>query len=149
MIEKTEMAFSFEKIDDYYNRLLKEFEFSGEYGDLSLNAYMYLKNVHTLGTPSLSELARTMDVSKPSASAMVHKLANKGLLIISPSPGDKRVTLLSLTEKGLQIIKFQDFADARLYAKIKDILDDDDEFSLFVKLWQKIDANLEGGEDGK
>jgi DNA-binding MarR family transcriptional regulator len=90
-----------------------------------------------------------MDVSKPSASAMVHKLANKGLLIINSSPGDKRVTLLSLTEKGLQIIKFQDFADARLYAKIKDILDDDDEFSLFVKLWQKIDANLEGGEDGK
>ncbi|WP_319508393.1 MarR family transcriptional regulator [uncultured Methanolobus sp.] len=148
MFEKTEMQFSFEKLDEYYNRLLKEYEFSGEYGALSLNAYLYLKNIHTLGTPSLSELARTMDVTKPSASAMVHKLANKGLLIISPHPGDKRVTLLSLTEKGAEFIKFQDFADTRLYTRIREILDDS-EFSVFVELWQKIDANLEGGEDGK
>jgi DNA-binding MarR family transcriptional regulator len=148
MLGKTEMQFSFEKIDEYYNRLLKEYEFSGEYGDLSLNAYMYLKNIHTLGAPSLSELARAMEVSKPSASAMVHKLVNKGLLIISQSPGDKRVTLLGLTEKGVQFIEYQALADTKLYARIRDILDDN-EFSVFVAMWQKIEENLEGGEDGK
>jgi DNA-binding MarR family transcriptional regulator len=148
MLGKTEMQFSFEKIDEYYNRLLKEYEFSGEYGDLSLNAYMYLKNIHTLGAPSLSELARAMEVSKPSASAMVHKLVNKGLLIISQSPGDKRVTLLGLTEKGVQFIEYQALADTKLYARIRDILDDN-EFSVFVAMWQKIEDNLEGGEDGK
>jgi DNA-binding MarR family transcriptional regulator len=148
MLGKTEMQFSFEKIDEYYNRLLKEYEFSVEYGDLSLNAYMYLKNIHTLGAPSLSELARAMEVSKPSASAMVHKLVNKGLLIISQSPGDKRVTLLGLTEKGVQFIEYQALADTKLYARIRDILDDN-EFSVFVAMWQKIEENLEGGEDGK
>lgn len=142
------MEFSFGKLDGYYNHLLKEYEISGEFEDISFNAYMYLKKIYTLGNPSLSELARTMEVSKSSASTMVHKLAGKGLLSISPSPGDKRVTLLGLTEKGVQFIEFQDFADARLYSRIREILDDD-EFSLFVKLWQKIDTNLAGGENGK
>ncbi|MEZ5334800.1 MAG: MarR family transcriptional regulator [Methanolobus sp.] len=142
------MEFSFEKLDEYYNRLLKEYGHPGEFEDLSLNAYVYLKKIHSLSNPSLSELARSMHVTKPSASAMVHKLKGRGLVRITPSMRDKRVTLLSLTEKGMQLIEIQDIADTKLYSKIREILDDD-EFSLFVKLLNKIDTNLVGGEDGK
>ena len=109
---------------------------------------MYIKNINALGQPSLSELARNMNVKKPSASAMVHKLAGKGLVSISPSPSDRRVTLLSLTGKGVHFIEVQNLADIKLYERIREILDDG-EFSTFVGLWQKIDANLEGGDDGK
>nr|WP_321496260.1 MarR family transcriptional regulator [uncultured Methanolobus sp.] len=165
MTEKTEMEFSFEKLDEYYNRLLKEYELSGEFEDISHNAYMYIRKIHLLGTPSLSELARSMEVTKPSASAMVHKLSDKKLLTISPSETDKRVTLLNLTDKGVRFIEFQDFADKRIYTRIREVLDDN-EFSLFSELWRKIDANLDatinepcdlnsdanpvkGGDDGK
>jgi DNA-binding MarR family transcriptional regulator len=165
MSEKTEMEFSFEKLDEYYNRLLKEYELSGEFEDLSFNAYMYLKKIHILGTPSLLELARSMEVTKPSASAMVHKLSDKKLLTMSPSASDKRVTLLGLTEKGVKFIEIQDSADKRIYMRIREILDDN-EFFAFTELWRKIDSNLDvdintsfnancaaklkkGGNDGK
>ena len=46
------------------------------------------------------------------------------------------------------LVPVQNLADIKLYERIREILDDG-EFSTFVGLWQKIDANLEGGDDGK
>ena len=70
----------FEKIDRSYQRILKEYEFSEEYSEISLNAYLYLKKINSLDNPTMSELAEAMEVSKPSASNMVSKMAEKGLV---------------------------------------------------------------------
>lgn len=140
--------FSFEKLDQYYNRLIKEYEMSETFEDISFNAFMYLKKIYSLGTPSLSELAGSMEVKKPSASSMVHKLADKGFVSIVQSPEDKRVCLLSLTGKGTKFIRFQEFADERLFLRISEILDSR-ELDIFMALWQKITMNLDGDVNGK
>lgn len=142
-----EQEFSFEKLDQYYNRLLKEYEMSEAFEDLSFNAFMYLKNIHSLGTPSLSELASSMDVKKPSASSMMHKLANKHFVSIVQFLHDKGVCLSSLTGIGTKFIRFQEFADERLFLRISEILSSQ-ELQIFMALWQKILANLDVDENG-
>lgn len=139
--------FSFEKLDQYYNRLIKEYEMSEAFEDMSFNAFMYLKKIHYLRKPSLSELASSMEVKKPSASSMVHKLADKGFVSIAQSSEDKRVCSLSLTGKGTKFIRFQEFADERLFLRIGEILGPK-ELQVFMALWQKITSNLDVDGNG-
>jgi hypothetical protein len=57
------------------------------------------------------------------------------------------VCLLSLTGKGIKFIRFQEFADERLFLRIGEILDPK-ELKVFMALWQKITSNLEGDGNG-
>jgi DNA-binding MarR family transcriptional regulator len=78
-----------EKMNRYYQKNLKEYEFSEEYTDITYNIFLYLRKINSLGNPTISELAKAMEVSKPSASNMVSKIAEKGLLKKSFPKGRK------------------------------------------------------------
>ncbi|MDW7731202.1 MAG: MarR family transcriptional regulator [Methanolobus sp.] len=148
MDDRTILEFSFDKVDQYYNDLIKGSGMSGEFEDISFNAYMYLKKIYSLGQPSLSELALSMKVKKPSASTMVHKLKARGLVDVSPSLKDRRMSLLKLTDKGVKFIECQESADRKLVTRIREILDDE-EFVKFSQLWHKVSSNLDGDPHNK
>ncbi|KAF5039186.1 MarR family protein [anaerobic digester metagenome] len=133
----------FEKIDRYYQKNLKEYEFSEEYSDISFNTFLYLRKINSLGNPTMSELAKAMEVSKPSASNMVSNMTEKGLVETGASPKDGRVCLLGLTDKGKKVIEIENGADMKFFEKIREILDEE-ELEVLERIFEKIAAGLEG-----
>lgn len=131
-----------EKMDHYYQKNLKEHEFSEEYSDITYNLFLYLRKINSLGNPTISELAKAMEVSKPSASNMVSKMAEKGLLKTKAFPKDGRVCLLELTDKGKKVVEIENWADMRFFEKIRKILDEE-ELEVLERIIEKIAAGLE------
>ena len=131
-----------EKMDHYYQKNLKEHEFLEEYSDITYNIFLYLRKINSLGNPTISELAKAMEVSKPSASNMVSKMVDKGLLKTKASPKDGRVCLLELTDKGKRIIEIESWADMKFIEKIREILDEE-EFGVLERIFEKIASGLE------
>jgi len=138
-----EISKLFEKMDLYYQRNLKKHEFSEEYSDITYNIFLYLRKINSLDNPTISTLAKAMDVSKPSASNMVSKIAEKGLLKVKASPKDGRVCLLELTDKGKKVVEIENWADMMFFKKIQEILDEE-ELEFLEKIFEKIAAGLEG-----
>jgi len=131
-----------ERMDRCYQKNLKEYEFSEEYSDITYNIFLYLRKINSLGNPTISELAKAMEVSKPSASNMVSKMAEKGLLKTKASPKDGRVCLLELTDKGKKVVEIETWADMMFFEKIREILDEE-EFEVLERIFEKIAAGLE------
>ncbi len=52
---------------------------------------------------TVSELARLLGVGNPTASILVQQLVDRGLVMRSESPTDRRQTILRLSPKGLEI----------------------------------------------
>ncbi|MDD5736367.1 MAG: MarR family transcriptional regulator, partial [Methanothrix soehngenii] len=123
-------------------RFLKEYEFSEEYSEISLNAYLYLRKINSLDNPTMTELAEAMEVSKPSASNMVSKMAEKGLVETRASSKDGRICLLSLTDKGKKVIEIENSADITFFKKVREILDDN-ELEILERILEKIAARLD------
>jgi DNA-binding MarR family transcriptional regulator len=131
-----------EKMDRYYQKSLKEYEFSEEYSDITSNIFLYLRKINFLDNPTISELAKAMEVSKPSASNMVSKMAEKGLLTTKTSPKDGRVCLLALTDKGKKVVEIETWADIKFFENIRGILDEE-ELKVLERILEKIAAGLE------
>ncbi|KGK99382.1 hypothetical protein LI82_05125 [Methanococcoides methylutens] len=137
---------SFEKLDKYYQKILNTNEKLEKYADVSFISLLYLREVRSLVNPTISELASAMDVKKPSASNMVRKLVDMGLLEVERSNSDKRVVKLTLSAEGNEVIELSRSADDLFFEKIEEILNDD-EFEVFAGLWGKITSNLEVGRE--
>lgn len=75
----------------------------GGFSQLSLRQVGYLDAVARLGSPTLSEVARELRVSKPSATVAIEHLAQEGYLEKARSAVDRRTVSLRLTEKGRQL----------------------------------------------
>lgn len=69
-------------------------------GDLTMPQWHMMMAVRRFGTPSLKELAQAQEVSAPSASAMVDRLVEMGMLIREPSQVDRREVVVSLSDTG-------------------------------------------------
>lgn len=136
---------SFDKIDLYYQKNLKKYEFSAEYSDISFNTFLYLRKINSLGTPTMSEMAKAMEVSKPSASNMVSKMAEKELVETRRSPKDGRVCLLALTDKGKKVVEIEKEADTKFLEKVRKILDEE-ELEILERIFEKIAAGLDEEE---
>lgn len=137
-----EISKLFENMDRYYQKNLKEHEFSEEYSDITYNIFLYLRKINSLDNPTVSKLAKAMEVSKPSASNMVSKIVDKGLLKTKASPKDGRVCLLELTDKGKKVVEIENWADMRFFEKIQEILDEE-ELEVLERIFEKIAAGLE------
>ncbi|MBI9085248.1 MAG: MarR family transcriptional regulator [Desulfobacterales bacterium] len=67
-------------------------------GELSMQQLHTLTVIWHRGQVSITELASVMSVSPPSASAMVDRLVEKGLLTREPHPKDRRKVEVRVTE---------------------------------------------------
>jgi DNA-binding MarR family transcriptional regulator len=70
--------------------------------DLSMPQLQAVMLVRRSGTVSVSELAARLGVSPPSASNMVDRLVEKGLLLRKPSTADRRRVDVQVAPRALQ-----------------------------------------------
>ncbi len=69
-------------------------------GELSMRQIYYLETISGMEQPTPSELARLLGVSKPSITAIVNKLVQKGYLKKVQSGEDRRSFFLVLPRLG-------------------------------------------------
>jgi DNA-binding MarR family transcriptional regulator len=73
--------------------------------DLSLAQLRVLMLIRTKGQVTIRELSEQLGVSPPSASAMVDRLVEKGLLSREPSQEDRRKVVVSISPQALNDIQ--------------------------------------------
>jgi len=105
-----------------------------EMQDLTATQFHYLEIIGELENPTLTELAATMKLTKPSVTAAIDRLVVKGLVRKVHSDIDKRSSHLHLTEIGEQINKRHDFAHEFVIDLIAKKLSQDEikSFTLFL-----------------
>ena len=71
--------------------------------DLAPHQARALRIVHEDGPLRLSELARRLRIVPRSATEVADALQERGLVLRSPDPSDRRATLLEMTEHGRSV----------------------------------------------
>jgi DNA-binding MarR family transcriptional regulator len=92
-----------------------------ELTDLSMKQVVYLETISRMDSPTFSDLARELHVSKPSVTAIYTKLHEKGYINKVQSAEDKRTFTIHLTEKGSSLQKVHEHLHqkiARYFASV-------------------------------
>jgi DNA-binding MarR family transcriptional regulator len=92
----------------------------GESGQppLTLAQYRLMAMIGS-GTSQASHLAGRLALAKPTVSATIDTLVERGLVDRTTAPGDRRVTSLSLTDAGRAAV---DDAESTMRARLDDVL---------------------------
>jgi DNA-binding MarR family transcriptional regulator len=121
------------RIEEYERRIIEKSDLS----NLSPRQLYYLDEIYHLKQPTLTELAEKIDVSKPSATALVYKLERSGYIKKIQSEEDKRSFHILLTEKGEKLAALHDGVHYRFAEIIKGILSDEETRQL-LNLLEKV-----------
>jgi len=74
-----------------------------------------LFEVRRSGIPSMQQVAEALGMDVTTFSRQVKNLEERGLVIKNVSPDDRRVNLLALTERGVQVLeKIDEYMDAKI-----------------------------------
>ena len=84
---------------------LAAFGKSATLGDLSIPQFHAIMIVRTLGQVTMTELADRLGVSPPSASAMVDRLVEKGILTREHSVEDRRKVVVRVSPEAIEDIE--------------------------------------------
>jgi DNA-binding MarR family transcriptional regulator len=101
----------------------------------------YLHTISRLEPPTLTELAKRLNVTKPSAAAVVNKLIGAGYLERSQSTEDMRVFALSLTEKGQRVVQIKQKTFDRFAQQIRSQLSPAESAQLVALLSKALQAS--------
>lgn len=71
---------------------------------LTVAQFHLLKLITLRGRHQVGEVAEFLGVSSPAVSKNIDKLAGLGLVVRRPSKGDRRVTLLTASDEGRQLV---------------------------------------------
>jgi len=118
-----------------------ESEFIKSYQDEGFTArqIVYIDTIHALGNPNLGEIAKKLELSKPSVTAIVDKLESKGYIEKFQSDEDRRSFHVHLSEKGENFVKMHNETHAKIADLLKNNLDDE-ELGTLVALLNKVVA---------
>ena len=133
------------------NSMHSSLRHSREHG-LSMTQFSTLMTLHKRGTCAISEIAEELGISTAAASQMVDRMVNDGMILRTEDPNDRRVKLISLTDRGGQLLR-ENFQARRdwLGEIIKSLSSEEKEqvrqvFEMLVgKLGQLESANSEHG----
>jgi len=79
------------------NRYMVKSGVGKAFGEFSFAQMRALKFVKTRGQVSITELAELLNVSAPSASTMVERLVERGVLVREPDPEDRRKVIVTIS----------------------------------------------------
>jgi len=71
---------------------------------LSLPQMTILLHLHYQGPSDMTHICEMMQVSPAGASQMIERMAQQGVVRREEKPGDRRVRLATLTEKGREVV---------------------------------------------
>ena len=103
-------------IGDQEAQFIKKFQEEG----FTARQIVYIETINTLNNPNLGEIAKALNLSKPSVTAIVDKLASKGYIEKFQSDEDRRSFHVHLSAKGKNLVKMH----AETHNKIVDMLQD-------------------------
>ena len=137
------------KITQGLTNILMEFKeksFEGtKAGDLSMQFFHYINVIDELENPTFSDLAESLNLSKPAITAIVNKLIEEDVVYKSQSVEDRRVYFIHLTEEGKKVSSvyqkgYLDFADYVMNSL------NEKELKKFIELSEQI---ISGGQKKK
>jgi DNA-binding MarR family transcriptional regulator len=105
--------------------------------DLTQIQMHYLETIHYLDNPSITELAASLRLTKPTVKVAVDKLIERDYVYKVPSDEDRRSAHLHLTEKGKLINQMHDYAHKTIAESISRKLDNAELESL-IDLLNKV-----------
>ena len=94
--------------------------------ELSIKQMDYLKSLNNVCGVTTSQLAESLDLSKPTVTEMVKKFIKMGIVYKQSCPSDGRVYYLKLTEKGQQIVDLGIMTNVYMAEKLMSKLNDED-----------------------
>jgi DNA-binding MarR family transcriptional regulator len=93
---------------------------------LTLSQFHILKLMSKNGTHQVGELADFLGISAPATTKNIDKLERFGLIVRSPSKGDRRATVLSASRKGRRLVeKYEDLKTTRLFPILEEFGQDE------------------------
>jgi DNA-binding MarR family transcriptional regulator len=108
---------------------------------LTLSQFQLLKLMSTNGHHQVGEVADFLGVSPPAATKNIDKLERLGLVIRSPSKGDRRATLLTVSPKGRRLVrKYEEAKSARLSPVLERF--QPEEIEQFSRLLERFSVSL-------
>lgn len=113
-----------------------------EVGKFCSNDYYYLSTIHELKRPNFTMIAEELNVSKPAVSAIIRKLLSMGLVKKERCEQDKRVMYVTVTEKGLRIIKGDHELYKGLSSQIKALVNNERELLVIYKIIHKLAKSI-------
>ena len=114
---------------------------------LTLLQFNLLKLISLNGRHQVGEIAHFLGVSPPAATKNIDKLERLGLVVRTPSTGDRRATLLSSSPKGRRLVrKYEAVQEARLAPVLKNF--EDQEIDRLAQLLERFSVSLLQAEQG-
>jgi DNA-binding MarR family transcriptional regulator len=86
---------------DVEAQFIKSYEEEG----FTARQIVYIDTINALGNPNLGEIAKALNLSKPSVTAIVDKLESKGYIEKFQSDEDRRSFHVHLSAKGEKLVK--------------------------------------------
>ena len=114
--------------------------FSKESG-ISMSQIFALTFVHHQGTCGVSDLGEGLGVSNAAASQLIDKLVQQTMIERIEDPADRRSKQISLTVKGIQLIKDSLVARYSWFHELKDNLSEDEKTQVISTLNLLIDKS--------
>jgi len=126
---------------DLIENVLEETISLADFTDLTQPQFHHLQVIVKMKNPTLSELARELDLTKPTVTVLVDKLVEKGYVKKVKSDKDKRSMHLHIDKKGSKIRNLREKAYNRLTDKISSGLSET-ETEILTTLLKKIVRNI-------
>lgn len=136
-MDKENIRLSLNKFLKMYFKSCREVYEEISFDKLTSKQFKYLKSIHSKGEVTLTELANTFNVSKPTMNEFIHKFLDAKIVKRRKSETDKRVSFISLTEVGVTLATTNVLESQRAVEKMVDKLDDK-EVELIVNLFDKF-----------
>lgn len=95
---------------------------TSEYKNISVNDMHIIEAIGTEGAKNMSTVARALSVTVGTLTIAINNLVKKGYVDRSRSEEDRRVVLISLSEKGKKaFVHHKNFHDKMVLAVLKDL----------------------------
>ena len=91
-------------MDTFMHRSMRGWSHFAKSTGLSMSQFSILMQLHHKGPCGLSEISERFDVTAAAASQLVDKLVQAGYLARTEDPTDRRAKLLTLSDKGKELI---------------------------------------------
>ncbi|MFZ0014950.1 MAG: MarR family transcriptional regulator [Acidimicrobiia bacterium] len=112
-------------------------------GGLTPSQASVLATLDNHGSMSMSRIAEHEAISRPSATGIVGRLAEKGLVERSPDPGDLRSAIVAITPQGKALLRQRRRErTAYLARRIEELTDDDREIlARAVDIFERLNGD--------
>ena len=127
-----------EKLIKKYNKSIRH---TGSL-DLTFSELIYLLAIKSDRMITMSELAQIVDVSMSTATVMVGKLVNYGLVERIRDSGDRRQVYIRMLEKGESVYSSIQKEREKVVEKVMGIFDDNEKkfvFEALIKVYKNLD----------